>query len=228
MKKRLAVGVASVGLMVSVAFGSAVAAQDDVYPPTAVDSDGETVDSVEITIDNLSISVSFPDGVPPEFAERFSAQAADEDGTLTITISAPCKVPNQIRISFNEQSVEAVCESTSSDQSVGASAFLLTPSLDAVGSVRFQTSNLEFDGIATATFDAPTVAGDYVVTAVDLVTGFETDVTLAFEAAPGGGPGSGDGLDLGTVIPAVVGLLIVAALIFVVVSRRSSESDVLT
>ena len=229
VKKRIAVAIAAVGSLLVAGLGSTVAAQSStttiVYPPTTVE--GESSSTAELTIGNVSITVTWDENVPEEFQEGFAtATSEDVDGQLTFTVSVPCQVPNVIAITFNGETVEATCESVTSDSSAGTSGFLLTPSLDGVGSVRFQTSDYIFDGIATATFDAPTVAGDYVVTVVDLVSGFETAVTLTFEAVPGG-TASGDGIDLATILPVVVGLLVVGLLIFNVAARRRSEAETL-
>ena len=224
MKKRIAIGIAAVGSLLVAALGSTVAAQSE-YPPTTVVT-ADSGDPVEITIDNVSITFTFDETVPTEFAELFVAEPVAVDGQLTFTVSVPCQVPNVIAITFNGETIEATCEQVTRDSSAGTSGLLLTPSLDGVGSVRFQTSDYIFDGIATATFDAPTVAGDYVVTVVDLVSGFETAVTLTFEAVPGGAA-SGDGIDLATILPVVVGLLVVGLLIFNVAARRRSEAETL-
>ena len=51
-------------------------------------------------------------------------------------------------------------------------------------------------------------------------------MTLTFEAVPGG-TASGDGLDIATILPVVVGLLVVGLLIFNVAARRRSEAETL-
>jgi hypothetical protein len=189
-------------------------------PPT-------TTASITLTIENAVVTFEFPDDVPEEFKEDVDVVLSDEAGTLKVTITVPCVVPGPVTITFNGQTKEADCESVTLDGRVGTSGVLLAPSLDGVGNVRFQTPSFDFNGLATATFDAPTVAGDYVVTVVDLASGFETAFTLNFAAGTPGSTASGSGLDVGTVLPVAIGLVVVAALMFVVVRRRG-ETESLT
>ncbi len=249
MKKRLAVGIATAGWLFIGVFGSSVAAQ---YPPTTttaapVDASASTTTTapastttdapattapseaatttapITLTLENAVVTLEFPDDVPEAFREAVAIALSEEDGTLKVVITVPCVSPGSVTITFNGQTKEAICELATVDGRAEASGFLLTPSLDGVGSVRFQSP--AFNGLAAATFDAPTIAGDYVVTVVDLTSGFETAFTLAFEAAKGAATPSSDGISMATVIPIAVGVLIVVALMFLVAARRRSEAE---
>lgn len=129
----------------------------------------------------------------------------------SITVSAACVVPEQVVFTFNGESKTATC------QLVTAGAFR-----DGMAQA------VQFNGIATATFDAPTEPGNFTVTAQLLTTGITLTSVITVTVPPtdttipkvGGGSAAGD------IIRSGIGLLLVGAAMTAVAGRRRQLVDV--
>ncbi|MEY2957764.1 MAG: hypothetical protein RLZZ01_332 [Actinomycetota bacterium] len=138
---------------------------------------------------------------PPVIETSDSTPAPGEE----VTVSALCVVPETVVFTFNGESKSATCQ----------------PAVAGAGQNGFAAS-VQFNGIATTTFTAPTQTGDFTVTAQLLTTGITLTSVITVTIPPtdttipkvGGGGAAGEIVQIGG------GLLLVGASMSAVAGRR--------
>ncbi len=130
----------------------------------------------------------------------------------SITVSAPCIVPEQVTFSIPGDSETVTCQPAATGAFMLASLF----------------AQAEPDGVATATLTAPSTAGTFTVTITGTTSGSIGTVSVTVQAAtdPGGGlPATGsDGI--GTTTWIAGGLLIMGLGLFAVATIRRRDNAV--
>ena len=122
-----------------------------------------------------------------------------------ITVSAACVVPETVVFTFNGETKQATCQLVTSAGSRDGFAFAV-----------------QFNGIATATFDAPSQPGDFTVTAQLLTTGITLTSVITVTIPPTDTtiPKVGGGSAAGEIVQTGIGLLLVGVAMSTVASRR--------